>query len=45
MIIRKAVGDDAAQIARVHVKSWQETYKGLIDQNYLDNLKIEKRKQ
>ena len=28
--------------AYVHWKSWQDTYSGLIDQSYLDNLSIEK---
>lgn len=28
--------------AYVHWKSWQETYTGLVDQNYLDNLTLEK---
>ena len=28
--------------AYVHWKSWQETYPGLVDQNYLDNLTLEK---
>ena len=28
--------------AYVHWKAWQETYTGLIDQNYLDNLTLER---
>jgi ribosomal protein S18 acetylase RimI-like enzyme len=35
--------EDACKIAEVHVKSWQNTYKGLISQEYLDNLKIKDR--
>lgn len=45
MDIRKAREEDAAKIARVHVESWQETYKGLIDQDYLDSLKIDNRER
>lgn len=43
MKIRRAVLEDAKGIAEVHVKSWQETYKGIVDQNYLDQLKVEDR--
>ena len=28
--------------AYVHWKSWQEAYKGMVDQNYLDSLTLEK---
>ncbi len=34
--IRPAKPDDAPQIAKVHVKSWQEAYKGIVHQSYLD---------
>lgn len=43
MEIRKATKDDARGIAKVHVKSWQETYEGIISQGYLDSLKMEDR--
>ncbi len=36
--IRPAVVEDAAQIAEVHVRSWQGAYRGLIPQDYLDGL-------
>jgi GNAT superfamily N-acetyltransferase len=36
--IRPARVDDAAQIAEIHVRSWQEGYRGLIPQDYLDGL-------
>jgi ribosomal protein S18 acetylase RimI-like enzyme len=36
--IRKAVIDDAAAIASVHIKSWQTIYKNIIPQPYLDSL-------
>lgn len=44
MKIRKAMKDDASGIAEVHVRSWQETYQGIVSQDYLDSLKIEDRK-
>ncbi len=44
MQIRKATKDDASGIARVHIRSWQETYQGIISQDYLDSLKVEDRK-
>lgn len=37
-MIRPARVDDAAQIALVHVRSWQEAYRGLMPQAYLDAL-------
>ncbi|NKE08263.1 GNAT family N-acetyltransferase [Mesobacillus selenatarsenatis] len=43
MEIRKATKDDARGIAKVHVKSWQETYQGIVSQDYLDSLKMEDR--
>ncbi len=36
--IRKAIAGDELSIAKVHIQSWQETYKGILPQNYLDNL-------
>lgn len=41
--IRQAVVADAGEIARVHVLSWQKSYDGLIDADYLDQLKAEDR--
>lgn len=41
--IRKATKDDASGIAKVHVRSWQETYQGMLSQDYLDSLKMEDR--
>ena len=43
MQIRKAMKDDASGIAKVHVKSWQETYQGIVSQDYLDSLKVDDR--
>jgi ribosomal protein S18 acetylase RimI-like enzyme len=42
--LRKATKNDASGIATVHVRSWQETYQGIINQDYLDSLKMEDRK-
>jgi GNAT superfamily N-acetyltransferase len=36
--VRSAVPDDALDVARVHVRSWQSAYRGLIAQDYLDAL-------
>jgi GNAT superfamily N-acetyltransferase len=38
MDIRPARAGDAAQIAVVHVRSWQGAYRGLLPQEYLDGL-------
>jgi GNAT superfamily N-acetyltransferase len=39
--VRPAVAEDALGAARVHVRSWQSAYRGLIDQDYLDGLEPE----
>jgi ribosomal protein S18 acetylase RimI-like enzyme len=36
--IRPATAEDAGQLARVHVRSWQAAYQGLMPQEYLDGL-------
>ncbi|MBP6985190.1 MAG: GNAT family N-acetyltransferase [Alphaproteobacteria bacterium] len=41
--IRPATLADAEAIVRVHVTAWQESYQGIIEQNYLDNLSYEDR--
>jgi GNAT superfamily N-acetyltransferase len=38
MEIRRATGADALAIATVHVRSWQSAYRGLLPQDYLDEL-------
>ena len=38
MITRVAAVEDAAAIAQIHVRSWQQAYRGLIPQAYLDAL-------
>jgi GNAT superfamily N-acetyltransferase len=39
--VRAAVSADADRVARVHVRSWQSAYRGLIAQEYLDGLEPE----
>lgn len=39
--IRRARQGDEPAIAQVHIQSWQEAYKSLIPQDYLDNLTSE----
>lgn len=42
-MIRKAVANDAQQIAEIHVQSWKESYTGILNQDVLDALSIPKR--
>ena len=37
--IRKATLDDIPEVAKLHINSWNNTYKGIIAQEYLDNMK------
>jgi GNAT superfamily N-acetyltransferase len=39
--VRAAVPEDADDVARVHVRSWQSAYRGLLAQEYLDALEPE----
>ena len=43
VLIRAAVLEDAAAIARIHVASWRETYRTIMPDPYLDQLSAEKR--
>lgn len=43
--IRLAQTGDAAGIAKVHVQSWQETYRGIMPDDLLDNLSVERRQR
>ena len=43
--IRLALPADAVGIARVHVNSWQTTYKGIIKDEILAGLSVERREQ
>jgi hypothetical protein len=37
--VRAATPQDALGVARVHVRSWQVAYRGLVAQDYLDRLR------
>ncbi|PLR75192.1 GNAT family N-acetyltransferase [Bacillus sp. V3-13] len=43
MIIRAAIEKDADGIAEAHVKSWRETYQGIVSQQFLDELSKDER--
>ncbi|MEC5425708.1 GNAT family N-acetyltransferase [Virgibacillus sp. C22-A2] len=43
MKIRKAILNDAAQIAKVHVDSWRTTYKDILPDEFLTSLSYEQR--
>ena len=43
--IRTAKLDDAKDIANVHATAWQESYKGIIKQSFLDKIDVKKRLQ
>ncbi|HEX8288721.1 MAG TPA: 3-deoxy-manno-octulosonate cytidylyltransferase [Pyrinomonadaceae bacterium] len=40
---RKATVEDAPEIAKVHVESWRKSFTGIVAEEFLDNLSIEKR--
>jgi GNAT superfamily N-acetyltransferase len=41
--LRPATREDAAEVSRVHVRSWQVGYQGLLPDDYLDGLRPEER--
>jgi ribosomal protein S18 acetylase RimI-like enzyme len=41
--VRAAVERDAEAVARVHVESWRSTYRGLVPDDYLAGLSVERR--
>lgn len=43
LFVRRAEPQDAPAVARVHVASWRQAYRGLLPQEYLDSLSIETR--
>ncbi len=45
IIYRKAVAEDAPAVARVHVESWHKSFAGIVPQEFLNNLTVEKREQ
>lgn len=40
---RLANAADAAAVARVQVASWRESFRGLVDQAWLDSMSVEQR--
>ncbi len=44
-MIREARADDAPAIARIHVASWRTTYRGIVPDDVLANLSVERREQ
>lgn len=45
LTIRRAVRADAKSIARVHIDSWQSTYRGIVPDDYLAKLHYEEREK
>jgi GNAT superfamily N-acetyltransferase len=43
LTLRDARPEDAADVARVHVRSWRVAYRGLLPDEYLDGLRAEER--
>jgi GNAT superfamily N-acetyltransferase len=43
--IREGTLSDAEGIARVHVAAWQETYRGIVPQTFLDSLDVAAREE
>ena len=43
MLIRKAALEDAAGVAKVQVDSWRTTFKGIVPDDFLENLSYYKR--
>lgn len=42
---RQATADDADEIARVHVESWRASFAGIVPQEILDTMSVERRAQ
>lgn len=45
MRVRPAILADASSVAVVHVESWRSTYRGLVPDEYLDGLSVDRRRQ
>ncbi len=43
--IRPATAEDVPQIAKVHVESWQRSFKGIAPEDYLNSMSVDKRKE
>jgi ribosomal protein S18 acetylase RimI-like enzyme len=44
-MIRQATPHDARAIAEIHVDTWRSTYKGIVSDEFLENLSYEKRER
>lgn len=40
-MIRQAISSDAINIAKLIISGWQTAYKGLIDDNFLNNMSVD----
>ncbi|CAN5610978.1 hypothetical protein BH18ACI1_BH18ACI1_03810 [soil metagenome] len=45
IVYRRANVKDALAVAKVHVESWHKSFAGIVPQEFLDNLTVEKREQ
>ena len=43
LVLRQANSSDADEIARIHIKTWQSAYLGMIPDSYLQNLDVDQR--
>ena len=43
LLVRDAIPSDADAVARVHVRTWQTAYRGLMPDAYLDSLRADER--
>jgi len=43
--IRAGIGTDANAVARLHVHAWQDSYRGIMPDDVLDNLDMDQRKR
>ncbi len=43
--IRPATEDDVPQIAKVHVESWQRSFKGIAPDDYLNSMSVDRRRE
>lgn len=43
IIIRESTLSDANEVAAIHIKSWQQSYRSIIDEHYLENISFSDR--
>jgi ribosomal protein S18 acetylase RimI-like enzyme len=43
LVVRSATGQDVQAIARIHVETWRQAYRGVVPQSYLDKLSVASR--